>query len=392
MNQALRAAATNTKVKTIFDYLQDPRIQKGLGAVAGKFLTADRMLRLCTNAVRKTPDLAKCDPMSVLGAMMSSCALQLEPNTPQQQAFLIPYKRWRKNGEVWVADVECQFQIGARGFITLAYRSPVIQSIESHAIRVGDHFKHQQGSRSFLEYEVNLESRGALRGAFSYVRLKDGTELSCVLPLDEIMKIRARSETWRKLVENVEKAKPGKDKAEAERKLAETPWVMWEDDMASKSGTKKHAKQLPLAPGDAMTTAADIDDAADAGVIDLAAMANVDQAVAVARGEEDVPRTEGGAIEHDTSDRSFDGFGQREREAVHVEQKGGESPAAKKAAKGAKDAPAKRERTYADLADEVSKAKDRDEALIVLDGARSVLAPELLADLAAHVDRTHPAE
>lgn len=80
---ALRAAATGAAPdqarapRSIFDLLDDKRTQAGLIAVAGKFLNPERMLRLCTNAVRKTPKLAQCEPASVLGAMMASAALGL---------------------------------------------------------------------------------------------------------------------------------------------------------------------------------------------------------------------------------------------------------------------------------------------------------------------------
>ena len=73
----LRAAATGAvqpaqKQRHILDYLEMPQVKAGIAAVAGKFLTPDRMLTLCVNAVKKTPKLALCDPKSVLGAMMTS--------------------------------------------------------------------------------------------------------------------------------------------------------------------------------------------------------------------------------------------------------------------------------------------------------------------------------
>src|SRR3546814_7945522 len=60
--------------------------------------------------------------------------------------------------------------------------------------------------------------------------------------------------------------------------LAETPWVMWEDDMTAKSSIKKQAKHLPLTPGDPINAAAALDSRADANVIDMAAMADPDVA------------------------------------------------------------------------------------------------------------------
>jgi recombination protein RecT len=82
--QALKAVATGQvaadKAPTIFDYLEHAKVRKGITAVVGKYLRAERMLTLCVNAVKKTPRLLQCDPQSVLGAMMSSAALGLEPS------------------------------------------------------------------------------------------------------------------------------------------------------------------------------------------------------------------------------------------------------------------------------------------------------------------------
>lgn len=390
MNTALRAVATGqaeTKQQGILTLLENPKVAKGMAAVAGKFLQPEKMLRLCINAVHKTPDLLKCDPKTVLGAMMASAALDLEPNTVQQQAFLIPYKRNKKVGDEWVQVYDCQFQIGARGFRTLAYRSPLIKSLEAEAIHKGDHWKHRVGSQAFFEYEKALTDRGNLIGAFSYARLADGIEVACVLPLEEILKIRARSETYRALVANIEKSRNDQERQRNELKLAETPWVMWLDDMAAKSATKKHAKQLPLDAAPALAVAAEIDNAGDAGALDLGALTDPDLVREVRDGMSEAPQQ---ALTDDTADhaeRSMEAFGttQRKPDAAPVEQqrtapaKGG-----KRAAPAQEDAPTV---TYAELADQIVKAKDADAAAEVLDQGRG-LPDDQRSELSALFHRT----
>lgn len=323
----LKAVATGqvqTRPKTILDFLEDKRVHAGIAAVAGKFMSPDRMLRLCVNAVKKTPKLIECDPQTVLGAMMTSAALGLEPNTVQQQAFLIPYKRRAKVGNNWVDVFDCQFQIGARGFVTLAYRSPHIKSLTAEAIHEGDTFEHQLGSSAFLRYSKALANRGALIGAFSYVGLREGGESAFVLPLDEIEKIRGKSETFRSLLRAIETAEDQKARARAEQNLAETPWIMWADDMAAKSAIKKHAKQLPIASGDALMAAAEIDNTGDASVLDLRSMADPDVARSVIDEGAEPP-----AIEHQPAETmDFGGREDAERERVPR----GQSPAARPAA------------------------------------------------------------
>jgi recombination protein RecT len=138
----------------------------------------------------------------------------------------------------------------------------------------------------------------------------------CILPLDEILKIRSKSETYRALVRGVETAESAKDKARAEEKLAETPWVMWEDDMATKSAIKKHAKLLPIASGDALVAAADIDNRSDVSgnTIDMRAMVDPDAVRSVIGDGMSPP-----AIEHQPAE-TFDFPVHERREPVAVEQ------------------------------------------------------------------------
>lgn len=277
-------ARKSDKDKSLMEFLSgDSKIEKAIAAVAGKFFTPDRFLRLAINAVKKTPLLMYCDPHSVLGAFMTSAALGLEPNTILQQAFLIPYRKRARKGNDWVDVYECNFQIGARGFVTLAHRSPHIATLQSEAIHENDLFEHMQGTETFLKYKKSLKERGALIGAFCFTKMADGNEMATVLPLDEVHKIRGKSETYNALLNAFTEAMNGNDgKAteKARKKLDETPWVMWEDDMAAKSATKKHSKQLPLAPGDAFAVAAQID-ADDGKTIDMSMMTDPDLVRAV---------------------------------------------------------------------------------------------------------------
>lgn len=402
----LRAAATGQAApapKTIYEYLEDPRVKQGIAAVAGKFLTPDRMLRLCVMAVKKTPKLAACDPTTVLGAMMTSAALGLEPNTVQQQAFLIPYNSRRKVGSQWVDVLECQFQIGYRGFLTLAYRSPQIQVMQADAIHEHDAWDHTLGSQTMLRYSKFLRERGALIGAFSWARINDQGESACVLPLEEIEKIRGRSETYRALMRGVEMAQDEQARNKAELKLLETPWVMWADDMAAKSAIKKHAKMLPIASNDALAVASEIDARGEAGALDLRSMTSVEQVREVIDEGGDPPALEDHSEEQAASREGFGTTQRRQADPEPAQQ--GQSAAAPAAAKGkgkqaAAPAPAADQasnrggptpRTYAQIAESINKLPDgaRDEALLELDGARH-LPPDQIKDLKAVIDRRFP--
>ncbi|WP_405124306.1 recombinase RecT [Pseudomonas alloputida] len=278
----------------LLDMLDSDRVKQGIAAVVGKHMSPERMCRLMVNAVHKTPALLQCDPKTVLGAFMTSAALGLEPNTPQGLAYLIPYKKRVKKGNQWVDSYDCQFQIGYKGLITLAGRAGI--QIQAGAIHKGDLFDYMVGSDSFLRYRINLDTeRGGLIGAFAYSKTEVG-EMATVLPLSELHKIRSRSETFNALERNLQNAGNQGERDKAAKKLAETPWVMWEDDMAIKSAIKKHAKLLPMGNA-ALSLAVELDSQSDAGVIDLAAVSDADAALAMVNDGE-IPRA-AELIEHE---------------------------------------------------------------------------------------------
>lgn len=362
LRQESNVQPAKPQARSILDYLATTRVEKGIAAVAGKYFTADRFLRLAVNTVKKTPLLLKCDPQSVLGCFMTSAALALEPNTIQQQAFLIPYKRRAKVEGEWKDIYEAQFQVGSRGFVTLAHRSPYIKSIEAEAIHEGDLFEHMKGSDAFLKYRKALKDRGPLIGSWCLTKLESGIEIATVLPLDEIHKIRSKSETYNSLLDKLDAAENDKDRLYAERKLAETPWVMWEDDMATKSAIKKHSKQMPLVPEDTMSAAAEIDSRADMRTIDMAAMADPDVVRSVVQDGYEPP-----SLENNASETVSYNFPAADREAETIRQDQTHGSGTQRRSSSAQTAP-----TADSVAAAMRSAKTVDDLDLAADAGRDI--------------------
>lgn len=131
---------------TIFDMIarQQEMVDKALPAG----MDAGRFVRMVLTEVRRTPKLAQCDPATLLGAMMLSAQTGLEPGGPLGQAFLIP--RWSGRRKV----MECQFQIGYKGYVQLAARSGV--TIVARTVREGDEFDWCYGTDEFVRHRPVL--------------------------------------------------------------------------------------------------------------------------------------------------------------------------------------------------------------------------------------------
>ncbi len=139
-----------------------PQIQKALPSV----LTGERFGRMVLTAMSTNPQLAQCTPNSFLGAMMQAAQLGVEPNTPLGQAYLIPY---RNHGRL-----ECQFQLGYKGLIDLAYRSGEITDISAHEVHENDTFEYELGLTPKLKHVPALHDRGPVILYYAVFHTKSG--------------------------------------------------------------------------------------------------------------------------------------------------------------------------------------------------------------------------
>jgi recombination protein RecT len=126
----------------------EPEIKKALPSV----ITPERFTRMALNAINTTPKLAECSQMSFLSALMNAAQLGLEPNTPLGQAYLIPFKNKGR--------LECQFQIGYKGLLDLAYRNGNMQTIQAHTVRENDVFEYEFGLEPKLRHIPAMKDRG----------------------------------------------------------------------------------------------------------------------------------------------------------------------------------------------------------------------------------------
>ena len=153
-----------TKSMSIADLIKamEPEIQRALPSV----ITPERFTRMALSALNNTPKLQECTPMSFLAALMNAAQLGLEPNTPLGQAYLIPFQ----NKGV----LECQFQLGYRGMIDLAYRNGHMQSIEAQAVYENDIFSYELGLNPQLIHKPTLAEKGELKAFYAIFRLDNG--------------------------------------------------------------------------------------------------------------------------------------------------------------------------------------------------------------------------
>lgn len=125
---------------------------KGQMALAlPKHLTADRMARLAVTQFSTNPKLQECEPITIVGSIMTASTLGLEPGV-NGQGFLVPYYNKRKRVS------QCQFIPGWKGLTDIANRSGRC-TVWTGAVFQGDHFDFALGDKPFVNHKPGDEDR-----------------------------------------------------------------------------------------------------------------------------------------------------------------------------------------------------------------------------------------
>lgn len=164
-------AVAEKKQKTIFDIIQAG--SKQFATALPKHINSDRFVRIAITTIRQNPKLAQCNQESLLGALMVSAQLGLEPGV-LGQCYLIPYGR------------ECQFQIGYKGMIELLRRSGQLKDIYAYSVYENDEFEMTYGLDRDLKHKPNLQNKGNFIGCYCVAVLKDDARAFEYMTKEEI--------------------------------------------------------------------------------------------------------------------------------------------------------------------------------------------------------------
>lgn len=199
---------------TMQDYIK--KMQGEIAKALPSVLTPERFTRITLSALSTNPKLSQTTPKSFLGAMMTAAQLGMEPNTPLGQAYLIPFK----NHGV----LECQFQLGYKGLIDLAYRSGEVSTIQAQTVYENDEFEYELGLEPNLHHVPAKGDRGEPVYFYAVFRTKDGGYGFEVMSVDDV---RTHAKRYSKAYSN-------------------GPWQSNFEEMAKKTVLKKALKYAPL--------------------------------------------------------------------------------------------------------------------------------------------------
>jgi recombination protein RecT len=187
-----RAAAEANERPTLVQVVQ--RMQPEIARALPKGMDADRIARLALTVIRqsemakikaeargqKTSSLADCTAESFAGALLTACALGLEPGV-DGEAYLVPYGN------------ECTFIAGYKGYSKLFFQHPLARHLDAQAVYERDLFDYEKGLDPYLRHKPAKGDRGPVEAFYAVASLTTGARFFEVLTVVEVAAIRGAS-------------------------------------------------------------------------------------------------------------------------------------------------------------------------------------------------------
>jgi recombination protein RecT len=211
-------AQADKKPKTLRDHLvtMTPEFGKALPG----HITAEKFVRTAQTAIALTRNIEKVkDPQSLLAACTKAATDGLILDG-REAALVVDY-----NGDV-------QYRPMMRGLLKLAYNSGEIKSIVVEVARDGDDFEYEPTRyEQPIVHKINLKGqRGDPFAVYAMAVLKDGGIAHEVMTVQDVNRIRDRSDAFKAFKAN---------------KIKSTPWDSDWSEMARKTVFRRLSKYLP---------------------------------------------------------------------------------------------------------------------------------------------------
>ena len=223
-----KAIAKVDDAKSLVDLIRSS--SKELQKALPEHLRAERLSRIALTCVRMNPELVKCTPESLLGALFTAAQIGIEPLAGR--AYLLPFNNNRKINNEWKTVKEVQFVLGYKGVTELFYRHSKAIQIAWGIHKEKDDFDYEKGTNAYLRHKEARGDRGKTLGYWAMATLQGGGK-----PFEYW--------TVEDCIEHAKKHSKSYNKSKKEFESS-SPWVKEPDAMCLKTVFVQLAKLLPL--------------------------------------------------------------------------------------------------------------------------------------------------
>ena len=204
-----------------------------------KHLTAERQIRIVTTGLQRNPALLDCTVNSIVSCVIQASQLGLEPDGVTGQAFLVPFNN-TKTGQK-----ECQLIPGYKGYLSLAYNSGQVDSVNAKVVHDGDKFQYNYGlNPDLIHIPKFYPEKREVSFVYCVIKMKSGGHVFDVMSTEEIDEHKRRYSHGSKLKGSV--------------------WEKEWESMALKTVIRRTLKLVPQSPD--LRLAIALDERAEVGI------------------------------------------------------------------------------------------------------------------------------
>lgn len=176
--------------------------------------------------ISKNQQLMKCDPQSVIQAVLNVAQTGLTLNPVSKYAYLIP--RWNAKKQI----NDCILEPSYMGLVKLLTDSGSVKAIQAHTFYEGDKIDIDLATNQIRHkpYILNGKEKGNMMGVYAIATLADGQRQVEMMTKEDLHEIRDMSESYKAFKAN---------------KIRSCIWSTHESEMCRKTVLKRIFKYLP---------------------------------------------------------------------------------------------------------------------------------------------------
>ena len=210
----MTTAITTTKPVSIMEQLKLPKVRERIEQALGKKANIEEFLSNTAIEIGKNPKLSECTWESVLQCAIDSANFGLIPNKQLGHAYLIPYENSYQSNGAWLKRMECQLQIGYKGYIKkfAEYGMNVEVELVTHQEIKDGRFEEVRGSKSYILHKPirsGIRSEADIALAYAIGRCEGRHDIIAAMSIEEIKeaaKTKAYDKDERKMISKLKGA------------------------------------------------------------------------------------------------------------------------------------------------------------------------------------------
>jgi len=196
-NQVSFQGAKMTDIKKTLGQYRETIMQ----VMPKKAMEVDRIIAIGAQMLASNAALAKCEVRSVIGALIQCAITGLNPTPQYGEVYFIPY------------GATLQMQMGYRGWVKLAHKSGIVESVDARAVYEGDEFSFDFGTNAHINHKPgpNYGDASKTTHAYAIVKLRGVSTVKFeVLNMTQINRLKAKGQSgqaWKTDFDQMAKAK-----------------------------------------------------------------------------------------------------------------------------------------------------------------------------------------